>query len=104
MILTHTNVITRMYLSSSLSYNDVSSNGIKSAGAQAFSEMLKVNKTLTELVLSNNDIKAEGAAALADALKTNEIVRVLDVSGNSLDRFSKDELTKHKPPQLTLNM
>ena len=28
----------------------------------------------------------------------------LDVSSNALDQSSKDELTKHKPPQLTLNM
>ena len=81
--------------------------------------MLKVNKTLTLLDLSGNEIGGfntgpsynlkfnatpEGPAALADGLKANQSVQQLNVSSNSLDQSSKDELTKHKPPQLTLNM
>ena len=77
--------------------------------------MLKTNNTLTFLDLSGNEIggyrsgfafKAtpEGPAALADGLKANTSVQQLNVSSNDLDTSCKDELTKHKPPQLTLNM
>ena len=51
--------------------------------AKSFGSMLEHNSTLTFLNLSDNQI---------------------NVSSNSLDQSSKDELTKHKPPQLTLNM
>ena len=95
------------------------SNGLRAAGAQAFGEALKTNNTLTFLDLSGNEIGGfntgpsydlkftatpEGPAALADGLKANSVVQQLNVSSNSLDQSSKDELTKQKPPQLTLNM
>ena len=97
------------------------SNGLRAAGATAFGEVLKTNKTLAVLDLSDNEIgmwsegshdnynyqehpTPEGPAALADGLKANQSVQQLNVSSNNLDQSSKDELTKHKPPQLTLNM
>ena len=92
------------------------SNGLRAAGAQAFGEVLKTNKTLTKLDLSDNEIGGfttdkgyrsekfnptpEGPAALADGLKANSAVQQLDASANSLDQASKDRLTKAKPPQL----
>jgi hypothetical protein len=89
------------------------SNGLRAAGAQAFGEVLKTNKTLTKLDLSDNVIGAEknlygevtkttpeGPAALADGLKANSTVQELDASANGLDQASKDRLTKAKPPQL----
>ena len=99
------------------------SNGLRAAGATAFGEVLKTNNTLAVLDLSDNEIGAwtqkacketdwsdkvhptpEGPAALAEGLKANQSVQQLNVSSNDLDTSCKDELTKHKPPQLTLNM
>jgi Ran GTPase-activating protein (RanGAP) involved in mRNA processing and transport len=97
------------------------SNGLRAAGAQAIRDMLKANKTLTVLDLSDNEIGAqmknrwtgdtevdkvtpEGPAALADGLKANSTVQQLNCSSNGLDQTARDQLTKHKPPQLTLKM
>ena len=65
------------------------SNGLRAAGAQAFGEVLKTNKTLTLLDLSENEIGGwdtypgesynthtatpEGPVALAKGLKANSI-------------------------------
>ena len=44
------------------------------------------------------------AKVLAELLKDNTTVSELNCSSNGLDQTAKDQLTKHKPPQLTLKM
>jgi Ran GTPase-activating protein (RanGAP) involved in mRNA processing and transport len=79
---------------------NVSKNALREVGVKTISEMLKANKTLTEVDLSENQIggyeeydedvqwvfKAtpEGPAALADALKANTNLQRLNVSSNDL--------------------
>jgi hypothetical protein len=101
---------------------NVSKNALREVGVKTISEMLKANKTLTEVDLSDNQIGAwtqkaceetgwsdkvhrtpEGPAALAEALKSSAL-QCLNCSSNGLDQTAKDQLTKHKPPQLTLKM
>jgi Ran GTPase-activating protein (RanGAP) involved in mRNA processing and transport len=76
------------------------SNGLRAAGATAFGEVLKTNKTLAVLDLSDNEIGGwhfhkgtsyaeftstpEGPTALADGLKANTGVQQLDISANDL--------------------
>ena len=63
---------------------DLTHNNIGNVGAKALAEGLKVNKTLTSLVLYENKIGNEGAKALAEGLKVNETLKslVLDVQRN----------------------
>ena len=71
------------------------SNSLRAAGATAFGEVLKTNKTLTMVDLSGNEIGGgvwdnanhvtpEGPAALADGLKANSTVQQLDASKNAM--------------------
>ena len=74
------------------------SNGLRAAGAQAFGEVLKTNKTLTVVDLSDNEIGVwresdypycvhptpEGPAALAEGLKANQSVQQLHAQSNGL--------------------
>mmetsp|Transcript_52842 Transcript_52842/g.115964 ORF Transcript_52842/g.115964 Transcript_52842/m.115964 type:complete len:472 (+) Transcript_52842:53-1468(+) len=53
-------------------------------GIQAICDVLKTNKTITQLDLRNNKIEAEGGAALAEMLKGNSTVTHIDMSWNDL--------------------
>ena len=76
-----------------------SGNLLRADGAKAFADVLKVNKTLTDIDLSNNEIGAyarfndgcepwipspEGPAALADGLKDNSSVTKVCVPSSSV--------------------
>ena len=76
-----------------------SRNLLRADGAKAFADVLKVNKTLTDIDLSNNEIGAnardndgqapwipspEGPAALADGLKDNSSVTKVCVPSSSV--------------------
>ena len=74
-----------------------SRNLLRADGAKAFADVLKVNKTLTEIDLSNNEIGAElyswgsvksatpeGPAALAEVLKDNSSVTKVRVPSSSV--------------------
>ena len=96
----------------SLSYNGLfapctqvaaSRNLLRADGAKAFADVLKVNKTLTDIDLSDNEIGAyardnvgrrpwipspEGPAALADGLKDNSSVTKVCVPSSSVQHSS----------------
>jgi Ran GTPase-activating protein (RanGAP) involved in mRNA processing and transport len=59
-------------------------NKIGPEGAKSVGELLKINNTLTQLVMCDNEMKAEGATALADGLKSNSDLLCLHVFGCSL--------------------
>ena len=76
-----------------------SRNLLRADGAKAFADVLKVNKTLTDIDLSDNEIGAyardndgqgpwipspEGPAALADGLKDNSSVTKVCVPSSSV--------------------
>ena len=76
-----------------------SRNLLRADGAKAFADVLKVNKTLTDIDLSDNEIGAyakdndgrgpwipspEGPAALADGLKDNSFVTKVCVPSSSV--------------------
>ena len=69
----------------------------------AFCAGLKCNSALESLDASKNGLGPAGGEVLADALKSSAL-QCLNVSSNGLDQSLKDELTKHKTPQLTLIM
>ncbi|KXS10840.1 RNI-like protein [Gonapodya prolifera JEL478] len=52
-------------------------NHIGVDGARAVADTLKVNTTLTQLILSDNGIGVDGARAVADALKVNKTLTEL---------------------------
>lgn len=54
------------------------------AGAKVIGEVLKVNKSLTELVLSRNNIGDKGAKAIGEALKVNPSLTRIDLSHNEI--------------------
>jgi hypothetical protein len=70
----------------------------------AFCAGLKCHSALESLDASENGLGPAGGEVLADVLRTNSVITVLDVSSNGLNQSLKDELTKHKTPQLTLIM
>ena len=76
-----------------------SKNLLRADGAKAFADVLKVNKTLTDIDLSDNEIgeyrdsngrdskwipSPEGPAALADGLKDNSSVTKVCVPSSSV--------------------
>jgi hypothetical protein len=63
---------------------DVSCNVIGNAGATALSDMLAVNRTLSELSLSDNQIAGAGVEALSGAIASNTHLQTLDLSNNLL--------------------
>ena len=60
--------------------------------------------TIETLNLSNKGLGVDGGLMLAALMAGNNSTRVLDVSSNGLAQAFNDELTKHKPQQLTLKM
>jgi Ran GTPase-activating protein (RanGAP) involved in mRNA processing and transport len=68
-------------------------------GAEAFADMLKINRTLTSIDLSENDIESKGAIALAAALKDNQKLVSLDINNNDIG----DEGVKALADMLKIN-
>ena len=54
-------------------------NGTQDEGAEALSEVLRVNRSLIKFNLRNNDIENKGVGFLYKALEINETIVVLDV-------------------------
>ncbi|KFH71343.1 hypothetical protein MVEG_01643 [Podila verticillata NRRL 6337] len=73
---------------------ELGTNLIGDNGAQALSEALKINSTLTTLNLRSNFIGDDGAQALAEALKTNSTLSVLDLSDNSIGNYGVQALSE----------
>ena len=70
-------------------------------------EMLKENKTLTELYLDYSGIGDEGAKELAEALLVNDTLTLLDLSGNEIGNEYTEvlrNLPRVKSGQLTLDI
>ena len=63
---------------------DLSGKSISDHDVRTLSEHLKVNNTLTRVVLSRNNIGDGGAAHLSEALKVNRALDYLDVSANTI--------------------
>src|SRR3990167_10425768 len=53
-------------------------------GMQAFTEAIKVNKTITTLQLMNNLISDAGMQAIAETLSINQTLKTLEFSGNNI--------------------
>jgi hypothetical protein len=63
---------------------DVSCNIIGNVGATALSDMLSVNRSLSELSLSDNQLAGPSVEALSRALASNTHLETLDLSNNLL--------------------
>lgn len=61
----------------------------KNHGIAAFSNMLRVNKTLSSLYLSNNNISSENIKSVMEGLMENETLTILDLSNNDIG-YGKD--------------
>ncbi|CAF1357085.1 unnamed protein product, partial [Didymodactylos carnosus] len=57
---------------------------VVNGGGEALAKALKVNNTLTRLVLRNNQISDRGAEALAEALKVNNTLTRLVLGSNRI--------------------
>ncbi|KAL0240142.1 hypothetical protein GEMRC1_010249 [Eukaryota sp. GEM-RC1] len=57
---------------------------VHSSISRSLIELLKVNTTVTSVILSGNSIGVEGAKVLADALKNNSTVSILNLWNNSI--------------------
>ena len=82
---------------SALKILNISNNEIGDAGAIAFANMLKVNKTLTDLYISSpTTIGNDGVQAIVDALKThnNTLVLFAFESSNTISKEILIELNK----------
>ena len=77
---------------------DVYHKDITAVGAKAIAEVLKTNKTLTDLRLTANKIGDEGAKALAKALETNATLKKMSLTINSLLllQIKKEDTLKEK--------
>ena len=62
----------------------LSCNNIRDAGAASLAEAIKVNTTLTQLKLWDNNIGAAGAASLAEAMKVNTTLTQLTLVKNNI--------------------
>ena len=66
-------------------------NDIGPEGAAYIAELLKNNKTITELDLENNNLGDQGASALGKMLSTNESLLKLDLTNTNIgDRGAQD--------------
>ncbi|XP_004346658.2 hypothetical protein CAOG_04973 [Capsaspora owczarzaki ATCC 30864] len=65
-------------------YLGLNGKQIDDAGAQAIAEALKVNTTLTQLILWQNQIGDVGGQAIAEALNVNKTLSWLDLSQNQI--------------------
>ena len=62
----------------------------------ANADALKINNTVTELILFNNQLGHEAGVALAEALEINKTVTELYLGDNQLNDKAKDALLKAK--------
>ena len=78
-----------------LRHNDLGSNV---ENIKTLSDALKVNKTLTTLVLAYNNLgsNVENIKSLSDALKVNKTLTTLDLSFNDLGESDYTELSQFK--------
>ena len=69
-----------------MEYLDLRGNSIRSDGAVALGQMLKVNSTLKKVCLEWNciGIWESGIAALADSLSINQTLEELDLRNNKI--------------------
>ena len=58
--------------------------GLQERGAQAIADVLRVNRTLTNLNLRSNQLGEGGAQAIAAALRENHMLTNLNLGWNSL--------------------
>jgi Leucine Rich repeat len=63
---------------------DLSGQHMGDKGAKALAEVLKVNKSITEINIGENQIGDEGARALADAIKVNRTLTKINLWGNRI--------------------
>ena len=73
---------------------DLNSNDIRDEGAKALAKELKINDSLTHLVLWCNSIGDEGATALAKALNINESLTELNIWNNKIRTEGAKALAK----------
>ncbi|KAF9309640.1 hypothetical protein BG006_005038, partial [Podila minutissima] len=78
------------------------SNAIGNNGAQALSEAVKTNPTLTTLSLVNNLLGDSGAPALSGALKINSTLTTLELQSNSIRHIGAQALSAALDVNLTL--
>ena len=53
-------------------------NRIGDVGIASLADMLKINKTITEIDLTNNQIGKNGASSIANVLLINDVIIYLD--------------------------
>jgi Ran GTPase-activating protein (RanGAP) involved in mRNA processing and transport len=71
-------------LNTSITTLVLETNNISSEGAGAIADALATNTTLAMLDLTGNNIRSQGARAIADALATNTTLAMLDLTGNNI--------------------
>ncbi|CAF1284284.1 unnamed protein product [Didymodactylos carnosus] len=62
----------------------IARNNTSDQGAMAIAEALKINKTLRTLDIIHNNISDQGAMAIAEALKINKTLTTLSISENNI--------------------
>ena len=67
----------------SLTRLDLAHRGIGNRGATALAALLRVNATLTDVVLDDNNLSSDGAAALFAAMAQANVVKTLRMAANS---------------------
>ena len=78
------------------------SNNIGAAGAASLAEAMKVNTTLTRLDLEHNNIGAAGAASLAEAMKVNTTLTQLFLWENNIGAAGAASLAEAMKVNTTL--
>ncbi|KAF9995335.1 hypothetical protein BGZ79_010970 [Entomortierella chlamydospora] len=89
-------------VNSTLTTLSLYNNSVRDNGAQALSEALKTNSTLTTLDLTFNSIGSDGAQALSEALKTNSTLTTLDLTNNSIGSDGAQALSEALKTNSTL--
>ena len=68
----------------SLTYLDVSYNGLGDEGAQSFGDALQVNSTLQTILLSNNNISSSGCFCVVEGIKKCKSLVSIDLTNNPI--------------------
>jgi Ran GTPase-activating protein (RanGAP) involved in mRNA processing and transport len=77
-------------------------NNIGKEGAKYITDVLKENKTLTDLYLWNNNIGEEGAKYIFEALKENKTLTLLHLGCNSIGEEGAKYITESLKINTTL--